>query len=320
VHVYNTDSALVAGTIEGVFKTTDGGNTWISDFTGGNNYALYKIARTPDNTLFISGSQGMILRKKANTLTANFSSLSDTICTGQYLPFTDLSTGNVTSRLWSFPGGNPSSSTLQYPVVQYSTAGNWDVSLTVWDGTNSNTLLQPAFVKVITLDTPVISGAQVIPQYTIDTHSVVYHPGNYYFWNMHGGTFISGYTNHEVIVQWGPAGTSPAYLTVEEYAPSCYLRDSLVIIIDNPSAIPEHAKQESRIYPEPAQDKLNISSLQDIESVGIFDLTGRKMMSLRAEAKREMMIDVSGLDNGTYLLQTISISGSQCSRVIHILR
>ncbi len=319
VHVYNTDSALVAGTIEGVYKTTNGGITWILDFSGGNTYALYKIARTPDNTLFISGSQGMILRKKAISLMADFTSMSDTICTGQYLTFDDLSTGNISAWQWSFPGGIPSSSTLQYPVIQYPVPGNWDVSLIVSDGMNSDTLLKQAYVQVITLDTPVITGALVIPQYTIDTHSVVYHPGNHYFWNLHGGSFVSGNTSHEVIVQWGPAGTTPAYLTVEEYAPTCYLKDSVVIVIDNPAAIPETHENEVLVYPEAGGVDFLIESKSGIRELKIYDLSGRIVQVFSGNETRQQRIHVSRLSPGIYLLGILNSNNTQHIRKLQII-
>jgi len=49
--------------------------------------------------------------------------------------YTDLSTsanGNINSWYWSFPGGNPSSSTVQNPTnISYATAGSYSVSLSV---------------------------------------------------------------------------------------------------------------------------------------------------------------------------------------------
>ncbi len=59
--------------------------------------------------------------------------------TGSGVAFTDYSTGNITSWSWSFPGGTPSTSTLQNPVVTYSSPGLYGATLTVSDGVNSST-------------------------------------------------------------------------------------------------------------------------------------------------------------------------------------
>lgn len=65
-HIFNYDSAYVAGTPEGVYKTTDGGTTWVDDFPqSAFEEAFYKIMFTPDNnTGFICGSGGTIMRKE----------------------------------------------------------------------------------------------------------------------------------------------------------------------------------------------------------------------------------------------------------------
>ena len=65
------------------------------------------------------------------------------ICEGGTAQFEDISWGGeATSRSWSFPGGTPSSDTSANPTILYSTAGVYDVTLTVNNaaGTNSKTI------------------------------------------------------------------------------------------------------------------------------------------------------------------------------------
>lgn len=70
-----------------------------------------------------------------------------TPCAGQNVQFSDCSTGTPVSWSWSFAGGSPSTSTAQNPVVTYSAAGNYNVALTVGDGTTFNTLTKTAYVS-----------------------------------------------------------------------------------------------------------------------------------------------------------------------------
>ena len=58
--------------------------------------------------------------------TTNYS----TACINVPFQFNDASSNNPTSWLWSFPGGNPSSSTAQNPSVTYTATGTYTVSLT----------------------------------------------------------------------------------------------------------------------------------------------------------------------------------------------
>ncbi|MCX7863262.1 MAG: S8 family serine peptidase [Bacteroidales bacterium] len=81
---------------------------------------------------------------------ANFMCSGNFINAGGYVNFTDLSVGNITSWNWSFPGGNPSSSTQQHPQnIVYSTPGTYPVTLTVSDGTHSSTETKTAYITVM---------------------------------------------------------------------------------------------------------------------------------------------------------------------------
>ena len=72
-------------------------------------------------------------------LSSGFAANLTNPCPGGSVQFSDFSTGLPTSWLWSFPGGTPSTSTLQNPVVTYANSGSFNVTLTVGDGTSSVT-------------------------------------------------------------------------------------------------------------------------------------------------------------------------------------
>ncbi len=63
--------------------------------------------------------------------TAAFSNSTASGCAPFTVNFTDNSTNAITEWAWSFPGGNPSSSTDQNPSVEYIDAGTYAVSLMV---------------------------------------------------------------------------------------------------------------------------------------------------------------------------------------------
>jgi PKD repeat protein len=73
-----------------------------------------------------------------------------TICPGQTIHFTDMSVGSPTSWSWSFPGGTPSTSTLQNPVVTYPGSGVYSVTLTVTNSHGSNSFTQTSYINVST--------------------------------------------------------------------------------------------------------------------------------------------------------------------------
>lgn len=79
---------------------------------------------------------------------ANFSGNPATVMAGQQVSFTDLSTNNPTTWLWSFAGGNPSTSNETNPVVSYNTPGVYDVSLTASNSAGSNTITKTNYITV----------------------------------------------------------------------------------------------------------------------------------------------------------------------------
>ncbi|MBM3427708.1 MAG: T9SS type A sorting domain-containing protein [Bacteroidetes bacterium] len=69
-------------------------------------------------------------------------------CVNQSITFTDNSIGN-TSRIWYFPGGNPSTSTASSVDVTYATPGTYGFALVVSDGQFSDSTF---FADAITVD------------------------------------------------------------------------------------------------------------------------------------------------------------------------
>lgn len=79
---------------------------------------------------------------------ADFSGTPTSLLTGGSVSFTDLSQNNPTNWAWSFPGGSPSSSTSQNPVVSYANAGSYDVTLTVTNSAGSDVKTISSYITV----------------------------------------------------------------------------------------------------------------------------------------------------------------------------
>ncbi len=80
--------------------------------------------------------------------TANFSANPVTLNQGATVTFTDLSTGTPTEWQWSFPGGTPSTSTQQNPVVTYNAPGVFDVTLTATNSYGSDVETKSSHITV----------------------------------------------------------------------------------------------------------------------------------------------------------------------------
>ena len=93
-------------------------------------------------------------------LTANLSVDRNNLCIDTIAHFSDISTGTVTSRLWSFPGGTPSTSTAQNPSVYYHNTGVYPVTLSVSDGTNNASITQTNYISTMGLSLPIAQGIE----------------------------------------------------------------------------------------------------------------------------------------------------------------
>lgn len=141
--LYTTNFTLPESVLPGEKRLRIRAN-WQS--SSSNPCSNFTYGETEDYTVIIPG----------NTLNAAFIPSVTEICHGDQVQFTDQSTGNITGWQWTFEGGTPSTSNLQNPLVTYQTPGDFDVSLTVTDGSNSNTYSQLNLIHVFD-DSPVPS-------------------------------------------------------------------------------------------------------------------------------------------------------------------
>ncbi len=72
-------------------------------------------------------------------------------CSPAEVEFFDASTSNTETWEWSFPGGTPSSSTDQNPIVNYNSPGVYDATLTVGNSAGENSLTKTKVVNVVNI-------------------------------------------------------------------------------------------------------------------------------------------------------------------------
>jgi photosystem II stability/assembly factor-like uncharacterized protein len=163
---FSTNELVFVASNNAVYYKTASANTW-------SIYNTNLPTRTSivDMSIFNDGTANTSLRittygrgmwetpiSNLRSVTANFIADNTSPCVGGTVNFSDLSVGNVVSRLWTFPGGTPSTSTATSPSVVYNTAGNYNVSLQVSDGTNSNTMTKTAYININGSNLPLTEG------------------------------------------------------------------------------------------------------------------------------------------------------------------
>jgi serine protease len=79
---------------------------------------------------------------------AEFSALLRNTCPNTPVKFTDSSLYLPTAWSWTFQGGSPATSTLQNPVVQWSSSGTYSVALQASNSNGSNTKTKLSYITV----------------------------------------------------------------------------------------------------------------------------------------------------------------------------
>lgn len=109
---------------------------------------------------------------------AEFRASALAACTNTNITFQDQSYNSSVDGTWtwnwSFPGGTPSSSTIQNPIISYSSPGSYSATLNVSNSVGSNVKTKSNYIYINTssptLISPVVEGFEVtaFPQNTSD--------------------------------------------------------------------------------------------------------------------------------------------------------
>ncbi len=124
---------------------TDATTPWAKSWAGVNsNTPINTIAEASQIITFNVAAVGG-LAPVADFMTGG----STTINAGQSIDFYDNSSNSPTSWSWTFNGGTPGSSSVQYPSgIVYNTAGSYDVSLTSSNPYGSNSVTKSNYITV----------------------------------------------------------------------------------------------------------------------------------------------------------------------------
>jgi PKD repeat protein len=163
---------------------------------------------------------------------ADFSGDNSSICEGDQVNFTDLSTNGPTSWQWTFAGGTPASSTSQNPTnIVYSTAGVYDVTLVATNANGNDTELKTGYITVN------VCGGSVIADFTasdtvicegdaVDFTDMSSGAPTSWQWTFTGGTPFTSTLQNPTGIVYSTAGS----YTVSLYAANASDTDTVISI------------------------------------------------------------------------------------------
>ncbi len=291
--------------------STDSINAWAWDFGDGGSSTLqfpvytYTIAGTYTVSLTVDGPGGSDVMVKTDYISispaAPVADFSGTPTSGNApldVTFTDLSSGLINTWAWDF--GDGGSSTLQFPVYTYDTAGIYTVSLTVDGPGGSDVMVKTDYITVY-IDAPVaeFEGTPTSGQAPLLVSFTDLSSGNINTWDWDfGDGGISSEQNpaHEYLM--------PGSFTVSLTATGSGGSDTEVKIgyILIPVGVKENAMEAIVVYPNPATDKLHIV-FPDAKSrsLTLKNMDGKQLFEKISSGKEEV-INLQGFAHGIYSL------------------
>ncbi len=116
---------------------------WEASFTGNSQLIGGSNIQLSGRPIYLSEDLNT-----TSVLVPFFSAATTSGCGSVTTQFNNFSLGNPTSFAWTFEGGSPATSTLQSPQVTFSTPGSHNVTLTISNGTDSETLTKNNYINI----------------------------------------------------------------------------------------------------------------------------------------------------------------------------
>ncbi|PKP17394.1 MAG: hypothetical protein CVU05_15595, partial [Bacteroidetes bacterium HGW-Bacteroidetes-21] len=232
-----TPTTVTAGQSVTFTNTSTGGTptSWNWTFEGGSpatatgvgpHVITYNTPGTYDVTLVISDGTNSDTELKpdyitvtaAPVLTAAFSATPTTVNVTTTATFTDASSGGTpTSWNWTFEGGTPSTGTGIGPhVVTYNTVGLYNASLTVSDGTSTDSENKIDYIEVVdpnAINADFVGNPTVLlPGNTVSFTDLSTNNPTSWSWSFPGGTPATSILQNPVIT-YNTVGTYAVTLT-----------------------------------------------------------------------------------------------------------
>jgi PKD repeat protein len=233
---------------------------------------------------------------------AGFSISDNTICVGECIDFTDLSSNSPTSWNWEFNDGNVNTSTNQNPVnICYTAPGTYQVTLIATNATGSDTMTLP--ITVISVDTAIsVNGITISSSATNATYQWINCGTNQPIAGATSSTFTptANGSYAVVVTQNGCSDTSACQAITTVSLDQLSVADLITV------------------YPNPSK---GIFTLYDTQSglsnqlIIVSNVLGETVYSTRITGNKTN-IDLSAAKNGIYFITIDSQLGKSVTKII----
>ncbi|MEZ5196307.1 MAG: FG-GAP-like repeat-containing protein [Bacteroidales bacterium] len=267
-----------------------------------------------------------------NVLNANFVATPIALCEQEETQFSDQSNGDVVSWEWEFPGGYPNASVEQNPIIWYGTEGEYDVTLTVSDGTNSHTTTKANYIKVAyepeVPDQPTGPVVVETSQNLFTFYETSSLNADEYVWELipdDMGLIVPGDTLNEVKIYWSQSNSYQVQLSARAInaCGESELSEPLVIYVNwNTQVENQLSDNIIKMYPNPSRDNFFVEMTVPCVRVELLlvDGFGRQFIPkyLICNERNLITIEAGNIPKGVYFVVVKAESYTKVKKLVLI--
>ena len=162
---------------------------------------------------------------------------------------------------------------------------------------------------------PEIFGADLVCDFSEEVYDVTENEGSTYTWEITGGTITEGQGTYMITVAWDGEGNGT--LSVDEENENGCEGSSEVfeVVIDDCTGISEKENKEITIFPNPANESVNVKAQIPISEVSISKITGNYTYTNKFQSNI-VHINTSDLMPGIYFLKIRTSGGIIIKKLI----
>ena len=277
------------------------GNTAKIYFT---NTGFYQLNLNVQTCYYSSDLNTVIEVVDCKLPVVNFSAQSNSICANSSITFMDASK-KASSWQWHFPGGNPSSSTLQNPEIIYNQPGTYNVMLTASNDNGSQTVMRLNIITVIELP--------AVPIITLIGNELSSTLAGRYQWYFNN-TIIPNETSQNLTADKG------GFYKIEVWDNNQCSNISDPVYFSATGISEDKYTSEFTVFPNPATSIIHIALPINSEGViSIIGMNGQKLLDKNITKQETLFsIDLTQYSRGIYKVLLINEKGKTIQKSIII--
>lgn len=233
--------------------------------------------------------------------TADFNMSTDTLCAGECVDLSDLSTNSPTSWNWTLSGSTTATSTMQNPTVCYNTPGSYNITLVATNAIGSGTVTKSIYVPNVNTGVSVVG-------YTMTSATT---GGSYQWINCTSGAPVAGATGMSY------TATSNGLYAVVVTKDNCSDTSNCTNITG--IGVEQLFLEENiSMYPNPTNGLVTIEDkglLMKGGTVTLQNALGETIQQVNIQGTRTL-VDLGALSKGVYIIRMESTSGKVVRKLV----